>query len=127
MTLVAFALGFLLTLRLTRLVTTDKITEPLRDKLRAYLSPFDYGVYDQNTATMTKVPKTLRSRSASALSSLVDCDWCTSVWVAAAVAPLAYYQGSEPAFIIASSIAAFSWLTGFATTVNDAQSARANY
>lgn len=127
MTLVAFALGFLLTLRLTRLVTTDQISAPLRDKLAAFLSPYNYGVYDETTRLVTAKPQTPLSRVLDFLQDLVSCDWCTSLWLAAAVAPLAYNFPTNPVFILVSSAAAFSWLTGAATTVIDAQEARANY
>lgn len=127
MTLVAFVLGFLLTLRLTRLVTTDKITSPLRDRLSLWLSPYRHGIYNPTTRGMDAKPATPLSRAASFGSELVDCDWCTSLWIAAAVSPIAYNFPTNPAFILISTAAGFSWLTGFATTVNDAQETRANY
>lgn len=127
MTLVAFVLGFLLTLRLTRLVTTDKISAPLRDRLSLFLAPYRHGIYDEKTHQLSVPPKTPIARAASFLADLTDCDWCTSLWIAAAVAPIAFAAGSSPAFVIVASVAAFSWLTGAATTLNDANESRANY
>lgn len=51
----------LATYRLTRLVTADKITEPLRDWI---------------------------SRRSSTLGYLITCDWCLSIWISPLIAML---------------------------------------
>ena len=55
MTLLQLIITALATYRLTRLVTADKITEPIRDWITARHDWFGY---------------------------LVTCDWCLSIWVA---------------------------------------------
>lgn len=59
---ITLIIGALVTARITRLVTRDVITHPLRRRL------------------------ILAWGTDSKLSYLITCDWCTSVYVAAAVA-----------------------------------------
>lgn len=62
-------LAFLACYRLTRLITADVITQPLREKV-ADRSPF--------------------------LGYLVSCDWCLSIWLAPVVAtPVVLWPGNR--------------------------------
>lgn len=63
--------------RLTRLVTVDKITEPIRDRIIVRFSP------DPNLE-LVRPPE-------SKLVYLVHCPWCFGLWVAAAVWPTTWY------------------------------------
>lgn len=56
------AVSGLATYRLTRLITTDEISEPLREKIWANHPP-----------------------DTSRLGYLITCNWCTSVWAASAL------------------------------------------
>jgi hypothetical protein len=75
----------LATYRLTRLVTADKITEPLR-----------LWVLD-------------RSQWAG---YLVTCDWCLSIWIAPPVAVCAVLWGDSTVVAIGLCALAFSAVTG---------------
>lgn len=87
-------LAILATARLTRLVTTDGITEPLRDRLEAKASFGDQWVVDLTpdgaTARLShrtgKWPTFVRF-----VRDITECDWCTSVWIGAGVAAAAYF------------------------------------
>lgn len=61
----------LATLRLTRLVTTDKIVEEQRQRLQLYLEQRK----EQKTGTET--PDTWQSK----LAYILSCQWCLSIWV----------------------------------------------
>lgn len=58
-----FVIDSLATYRLSRLVTTDTITEPVRNK-----------IWDKFSPQETK------------LGYLITCNWCTSIWMGAGVA-----------------------------------------
>lgn len=120
MTPTEFALAFALVLRLTRLITTDSITEPLRARLHTAVSPQLFGTYDQVSKAMLTSPWTPTTRAADFLRRLTDCDWCVSLWLAAALSPLAWTAGSSPLFQIPAIAAAFSYLVGFTTTATEA-------
>lgn len=68
------------TARLTRLVTVDSLTSPLRVR---WFKRFP--------------PGPARGRSAHPLGVLVDCPWCVSVWAAALLVAVAAAVGSVPA------------------------------
>lgn len=74
------------TLRLTRLVTTDKITKPLRDRLPASVREF------------------------------AACSWCVGFWVALGVALWSYYDHCRApwAFAVPALVLSLSWITGIA-------------
>ena len=68
--------------RLTRLVTTDRITRPLRRRAvaAAYApAPLPDGWDDLGPTTVTDDP------DAPKAAYLLSCDWCSSMWVAAFV------------------------------------------
>lgn len=83
-----FLLALGLVLRVTRFLNSDVLFEPVRERI-------DH-----------------RFGEASKIAYLVSCPWCASIYVAAAVAPLAYYAGEHPAFVIAAAMATFSYVTG---------------
>jgi drug/metabolite transporter (DMT)-like permease len=74
--------------RITRLVTDDKIFDKPRNKILA-AAPDD-----------------------SKTAYFVTCAWCVSIWVAAAVAPIAYLWGTHPWSFIPALALAFSYLAG---------------
>ncbi|MET8947484.1 hypothetical protein ABZX30_29065 [Streptomyces sp. NPDC004542] len=51
----------------------------------------------------------------SKIAYLVTCSWCTSIWVAAGVAPLAYYLGASPWLQIPAAALTLSYLCGVAS------------
>jgi hypothetical protein len=76
----AFAVAVGTTIRLTRLITADKIAEPIR---------FLFAKQDArrnaakiNFHRITGLPEPARSQ---AWFDFITCPWCTSVWIAAAV------------------------------------------
>lgn len=85
--------GLFLTVRVTRVVTTDQITEPPRLWLINRFGPDHMLVY------------------------LVHCQWCMSVWVGAAAAAGAVLLGGvpedlNPVWVGAGLTALYSWITG---------------
>jgi hypothetical protein len=78
-------IGALATYRLTRLMTADRITEPLRSWIE--------------------------TRSATA-GYLVTCDWCLSIWIAPWPALLLVVAPDAPLVRWGLSLLAFSALTG---------------
>jgi hypothetical protein len=104
-TFLAFALAVA---RVTRLVTEDALTEPVRARLlprlwRRYaphIPPADWEVAEP--------PK---------LVYLVTCPWCVSIYVAAVAAPLWYFLGSNPWVLVPAAGLSFSHLTGLLATV----------
>jgi Protein of unknown function (DUF1360) len=79
--------------RLTGLITADTITEPVRDALIGWLD-------DR--------PKT----AGEFIATLIQCPWCASVWIGAAVAPLVWAWGGSPVMLVPALILAFSQVTG---------------
>lgn len=92
--LVSALVGLFLTIRVTRVVTTDQISEPPRLWLINRLGPDHMLVY------------------------LVHCQWCVSVWVGAAAAAGAVLLADgmpgdvHPVWVAAGLTAAYSWVTG---------------
>ncbi|MFE7963396.1 DUF1360 domain-containing protein [Streptomyces cellulosae] len=89
--LVLVGLGSILAAaRITRLITADTITQPLRDALsrRAQLRPLNDGT---GTARLAPLPWRWSAK-------LVACHWCASVWVGAATSTgyLAWATGQLP-------------------------------
>jgi hypothetical protein len=79
--------------RITGLIVSDTITEPLRDALIGWLD-------DR--------PKTL----GSALATLVTCPWCAGMWVSLIASPLVWFWGGSPVMLIPAIALAFSQVTG---------------
>ena len=89
MDLVTLTLTALATARITRLITTDRITEAPRNALIRRLDPEGLMAY------------------------LVVCDWCASVYVGAAVAGAWWAWGDTMAFTAATAALAYSYVAGF--------------
>jgi hypothetical protein len=86
--LFTFAILALATFRLTRLVTTDSIFDPLREKIWNKFPPNKINI-----------------------GYLITCDWCTSIWVAAVMIP-AYLLAPQVVFVV-SLVLATSAVVGF--------------
>ncbi len=85
-----FLLAALATARLTRLVTADKIIEPLRARVeQRYGSPED-----------------------SKFMYLITCDWCASFWIAVPVAVVTVLWGEYAVVQIVLLALAASQVTG---------------
>ena len=85
-----FAICVLATYRLTRLVTADKITEPIRTAVLDRSQWFGY---------------------------LVTCDWCLSMWIAPPVAFIGInFIDSTPVWVVFGALA-FSALSGLIATI----------
>jgi hypothetical protein len=86
---IALLVAALATARLTRLVTRDQITHPIRRRLLARLD------HDGMTAY------------------LIVCDWCVSMWVAAAGAALGAWSGASSWWQAPGIALAFSYTAGW--------------
>lgn len=96
-TLIIAALALGATLRLSRLVVEDSITQPVRTWLES----------------RAHQPGHTRPLTAF-LAAVTDCVWCTSVWVAFGVlAPVYAFQG-YPWWTYPLAALTVSWLTGIA-------------
>lgn len=73
--------------RVTRLITTDTILDPPRSWL-------------------------LRRLQSERLKYLIVCDWCMSIWVAAAITPIAWHHSHTPWYLIPATALAASHMTG---------------
>lgn len=89
MTLVEFLVLGLATYRLTRLITTDNITEPIRER-----------IWDKYPPQSTR------------LGYLITCDWCSSIWVASIVIPSAMII---PVLVYVYAVFAVSAIAGLLT------------
>ena len=89
MALVAL-LSFGAVARLTRLLTADTITAPIRNAIRR------------------------RYGAESAAASFIECPWCVSVWIAAPVAPLAYWFGLNWWYQVPALWLTLGYATGWA-------------
>ncbi|WP_280366158.1 hypothetical protein [Nocardia wallacei] len=94
MTALILAAWVLAVARLTRLVTRDKLTEPIRSALVERLG------------------------SGSQLTYLVHCTWCTSIWVAFASAPAAVALTGVSWWLLPVLALAASHLIGVASLVD---------
>jgi len=78
--------------RATGLVSTDELTKPWRDWLFRRLNP--------------------DKRWHERLAYLVECPWCTSMWLSAGLVPVAYWWGAHWSIQILGLIGASSQVTG---------------
>ena len=95
--LVWFVVYALAVARITGLITTDEITRAPRD------------------AVLRRLDDT--NRWHQALATLITCQWCASIWVAAATAPLAWWHGASPWVAIPAVALAASQVTGVLSRV----------
>lgn len=91
--LTTLLLAGLATARLTRLATEDQILAGPRARLIRRLG-VDHPI-----------------------SYLVTCPWCMSMWIAAAIAPAAWWAGSTAWFQIPAVALAFSYVTGLLASI----------
>ncbi|MBA8929422.1 hypothetical protein BC739_006640 [Kutzneria viridogrisea] len=102
--------------RLTRLTTTDVITQPLRRRVhrlvlynrseRATLAP-------QQWAPVTSGSRTLPRHWVYAL---LTCDWCVAVWIATAIVTVDSVCGNSPAVLVPEAVLATAFFAGWLTT-----------
>lgn len=105
MTALHLVLIMLATARLTRLVTTDVLTEPVRGAAtRALLVRKDI---------KTEYPSTRTSGFRYQLAYLIMCDWCASMYAGAAVAGAWWAWGDTMWFMMATAALSASYVTGF--------------
>lgn len=86
--LLPFLLVLLATARLTKIVVSDKIGMPFRNWVVS------------------------KSGEQGWFTFLVHCPWCAGFWIAAGVAPLWWFFGTTPYFIIPCLALALSYATG---------------
>lgn len=82
----------------TGLVTSDSITEDLRDRIIGWLD-------DR--------PRTLGSY----VATLITCPWCAGMWVSAAAAPMVWFWGEHPWMIVPALALAFRQVTGMTSNL----------
>lgn len=87
----ALAVYALATARLSGLVVADEITRLPREWFLAHLDD---------------------TKPAQFVASLVTCQWCSSVWLAAVVAPVAWFWGWSPWLLVPAIALAFSEVAG---------------
>lgn len=95
--------------RVTRLVTWDSATQPLRD-LVLYNR-------EQRAARRAGKPLPAPARPRAALvrawgHQLVTCVWCIGLWIAAVAVALGYTVGPHPALMIPAAALALSYVVG---------------
>ena len=93
--------------RLTRLVTRDTITQPLRDWVLFNRAQRQARLRNEPIPAPTR-PTAARARSW--LHSLLTCDWCAGLWISAAVVTATALWRDTPAY----------WGTTSALTVSHA-------
>jgi hypothetical protein len=71
--------------RLTRLVTTDTISDSLREAIRQLATGTFIRWKRHGAVAYAETRETLRGPW-SAVFSIVTCDWCSSVWISAGCA-----------------------------------------
>lgn len=79
--------------RITGLITTDTITDRIRDGIVRRLDsrPATLGVF---------------------VAELIQCSWCSGVWVSAVIAPLAWWWGDHPALLVPALALAMAQVVG---------------
>jgi hypothetical protein len=92
MSLVAFLLSLGVSCRITRFITKDVLAARFRSWVAGRFGD------DSNPAY------------------LVSCGWCTSVWVAASVTPVACWIGDTLWFQVGAIVLTLSYLTGLASS-----------
>lgn len=129
MTVVAFLLILGLVARLTRLLVDDSITQPARTWLARHSDPggeirttVDIEPINNRTRTTlqhwVQYPTRAGHRVAGWLFELLECPWCTSVWVSGAVLAVANSTSQVDLnwFFFCAAWGSLAWLTGLAST-----------
>ncbi|WP_336048969.1 hypothetical protein [Streptomyces sp. CA2R101] len=91
MSLVAFLLSLGATCRITRFLTKDSLAAGFRSWVAGRFGDDSRPAY------------------------LVSCSWCSSIWVASAMAPLAHWTGGTTGFQITATALSLSYLAGLAS------------
>ncbi|MDT0458060.1 hypothetical protein RM550_20335 [Streptomyces sp. DSM 41527] len=91
MSLVAFLLSLGATCRITRFLTKDSLAAGFRSWVAGRFGDDSKPAY------------------------LVSCSWCSSIWVASAMAPLAHWAGGTTGFQITTMALSLSYLAGLAS------------
>lgn len=130
MTFLVFLVSLGAALRLTRLVISDSITQPLRTFFEIHANKLQRPV--DVTLSPPQFRPTLASRVARFLMQLSECPWCIGFWISAATTYLAinltnatghHVLGlAHPSFvqwwtIYGGLTFATSWLVGFIYTI----------
>lgn len=84
--------------RVTGLIVADAITEPVQDRIIAWLD-------DR--------PKTLGAY----VATLIQCPWCAGMWVSMIAAPLVWAWGDNPVMLVAGLALALSQFTGMTNSL----------
>lgn len=138
LSLTVFALVVLAVARATRLVTTDTLTAPLRDKLgeralaayrrdqaKAQAKKTMHGHDDPSDgdsgADHPAEADTVRSPGERGLFALVVCPWCIGFWLSLLAYVLIYWIGQWPSTVgqwgmAGVVVAATAWLVGALNT-----------
>lgn len=103
MDMLTFLLALASSARLTRLIVADSITLPLRERLANHI--------------VNRSQEGRSIRPALWFQDLTNCEWCTGVWVAAAITPLAWAGNGHTWFLLPASILTVSYLIGVAAVV----------
>lgn len=91
MSLVAFLLSLGATCRITRFLTKDSLAAGFRSWVAGRFGDDSKPAY------------------------LVSCSWCSSIWVAAVMAPLTHWTGGTTGFQIVATALSLSYLAGLAS------------
>lgn len=111
--------------RVTRLITEDRITEAPRRRLADWLwakaiparDVEQWHLRDHYSAAGARRIMVAERQGNDAEPPLavylLSCPWCASIYVAAVAAPIAYWWGLEPWFLVPALGLAFSYISGF--------------
>ena len=111
MTLTILLVYALAVARVTRLINEDKLTNGFRHALLIRL-------WARHTGSRDSALIALYDEGAEQPLSvyLITCPWCVSIYVGIVAAPVAYWWGGEPWFLVPALALAFSYITGFLHT-----------
>lgn len=122
-----FAVYALAVARVAVLITEDRITDRPREallaRLRARAVAREVARVERNLdlAVGQRLSETERDDLGAIyardmddpyLAYLLTCQWCVSVWLAFAAAPLWFWQGDSPWLLVPAAALAFSFITG---------------
>ena len=96
--------------RITRLVTRDTITQPVRT---AVLYNRDQRAALRREEPVPPSPRPNVARARAWLYALVTCDWCSSVWVSAGVVATAWAVGPHPVLVFLATVLSISYVVGW--------------
>lgn len=94
--------------RITRLVVADTITEPVR----TWALPRIARSRRERKRIAQGEPATPPTGLRGALVTLLTCHWCTGMWVAAAITPLAMTSDGSLWFVLPAAILTVAYVVG---------------